>query len=296
MIKRKDGFRGEFSIVLPGTIIEKMKSDVLLNKLYITDIGYYPNALYHYRSRKQPIGQYVLIYCVGGAGWYSIDNVRREVAKDRFFILPVGKVHQYASLESDPWTIYWVHIGGSMAPELFKNKTGITFDVNPDSYSRIGERIDLFDEIFHTLEFGYSRQNLIYANSSMFRFLTSLIYIEQYRNAKKTNPEEDINAVSAVIHFMKENLNRKISLLEMADNAGYTPSYFSFLFIQQTGYSPVTYYNQLKMQKACHLLDFTNMKVNQISAMLGINDCYYFSRLFKKVMGTSPAMYRKRFL
>ena len=45
-------------------------------------------------------------------------------------------------------------------------------------------------------------------------------------------------------------------------------------------------------RKACHYLDFTNMKINQISPLVGIDDTFYFSRLFTKIMGISPTEYR----
>ena len=73
-MKQKDGFIGERSIVLPQMIIDMEKADPLVSSLYITDIGYYPHARGHYRERKVPIAQHVLIYCVDGAGWYSMGN------------------------------------------------------------------------------------------------------------------------------------------------------------------------------------------------------------------------------
>lgn len=50
----------------------------------------------------------------------------------------------------------------------------------------------------------------------------------------------------------------------------------------------------MKMRKACNLLDNTNMKLSQISLKLGIDDPYYFSRLFSHIMGLSPKTYRNR--
>ena len=61
---------------------------------------------------------------------------------------------------------------------------------------------------------------------------------------------------------------------------------------QRSGYSPKAYFNQIKLQEACQLLDFTGMKINQICYKIGIEDCYYFSRLFSKVMGMSPRKYK----
>ncbi len=42
------------------------------------------------------------------------------------------------------------------------------------------------------------------------------------------------------------------------------------------------------------MLDFTNMNIKEIANHLDFEDQFYFSRLFKKVMGVSPAEYRKR--
>ena len=47
------------------------------------------------------------------------------------------------------------------------------------------------------------------------------------------------------------------------------------------------------MQLTCGLLDTTDLKVNQIGCQLGIDDPYYFSRLFKRQMGVSPRSYRQ---
>lgn len=64
MVKLKDGFTGERALVLPRIIVDKMEEDPLTSMLHITDIGYYPKAKHHFRERKEPINQYVFIYCI----------------------------------------------------------------------------------------------------------------------------------------------------------------------------------------------------------------------------------------
>lgn len=78
MIKRKDGFSGERALVVPHSIIEEMEKHPLMAPLHITDIGYYPKAEYHYRERREPITQYILIYNVEGRGWYQLDGQKYE--------------------------------------------------------------------------------------------------------------------------------------------------------------------------------------------------------------------------
>lgn len=48
----------------------------------------------------------------------------------------------------------------------------------------------------------------------------------------------------------------------------------------------------MKMQRAGQLLDLTDWSVKEIAGAVGLSDPYYFSRLFKKMMGCSPTAYR----
>ena len=56
---------------------------------------------------------------------------------------------------------------------------------------------------------------------------------------------------------------------------------------------PLNYFNLMKIKEACRSLDQTDMKINQICHKIGIAVCYYFSRLFSKIMGLSPREYRE---
>ncbi len=291
MAKIKEGFKGERSIVLPPFVIQELQKETLSKELYITDIGYYPVAKYHFRERKQDEArQYVLIYCVEGQGWFKIYNQKFHVKHSQFFILPKGKAHSYGSNSVNPWTIYWLHFDGEHArffAQGFDKPTDIVTSFN----SRIEERLDLFDEIYITLSKGYSKNNLGYATTSLFHFLGSMKFLGEYRENSfgKNNPE---SLVEVVVHFMKENLGQKLSLNQIAQHAGISASHLSLVFQKETNYSPLRYFNHLKIQKACHYLDYTDMKVNQISINLGIEDAFYFSRMFTKVMGISPTEYR----
>ena len=46
------------------------------------------------------------------------------------------------------------------------------------------------------------------------------------------------------------------------------------------------------MQKACQLLEFSELKINEISQSLGFEDPAYFSRTFSKIIGIPPSLYR----
>ena len=291
MIKRKDGFSGERALVLPQSIIHEMEEDPISSILHITDIGYYPKAWHHFRERQEPITQFVFIYCIEGSGWYRTEGEEFQVTANRYFILPAGKPHAYGANEEEPWTIYWIHFKGKLAPH-FASQCTRPIEIKPGMHSRISNRIDMFEEILRTLEMGYSHENLLYACSIFYHYLGTLRYLQQYRDAVRHETGKN-DIVTAAIHFMKENIEKKLTLQEIAAHTGYSSSHFSVLFSQRTGYAPLAYFNQLKIQQACQLLDFTDMKVNQVCYKIGIEDTYYFSRLFSKIMGMPPREYKK---
>ena len=95
-------------------------------------------------------------------------------------------------------------------------------------------------------------------------------------------------------HYMKENIERRITLQDILSYVGYSSTRFSALFKQQTGSSPLAYFNRLKTEYACHLLKVTDLHINQICYKVGIEDSLYFSRMFSKVMRMSPSEYREQ--
>ena len=98
---------------------------------------------------------------------------------------------------------------------------------------------------------------------------------------------------SRVTHYMRENLQQNLSLGELAAYFKFSPSHFSMMFQKETGVSPMNYFIRLKIQKACEYIELTNLKLNDIATKLGFEDAAYFSRIFTKIMGISPAASRK---
>lgn len=288
MIKKKDGFLGERAVILPPMIIEMEENDPLVSSLYITDIGHYPMAEYHHRVRQEAIDQYVLIYCVDGSGWYVLKGQRYEVKRNQYFILPAGMPHEYGATEGERWTIYWVHFRGEHA-SVYAEGAQKPQEVKAAMNSNISNRNNIFEEILSTLHFGDGIEDLRYASSLLHYYLASLRYLRQYRSTVRYD-----GVVNAAIHYMKENVERHLTLQDVLDYVGYSSTRFSALFKKETGSSPLAYFNRLKIEYACQMLKITDMHINQICYKVGIEDSLYFSRMFSKAMGMSPSEYRER--
>ena len=182
MLKIKEGFRGEKSYILQPAALALMEEHPLSAILHITDIGYYPRAANHYRERFTPLKVNVFIYCVAGEGWYYVDGHRYQVGPDTFFILPAGLPHSYGASDDNPWTIYWIHFGGTLASEYMPESPS-PIEIKPGQSSRIASRIDIFEEIMATLDIALDREHLLYACSVFHHFIGSLRFFLKYRSA-----------------------------------------------------------------------------------------------------------------
>lgn len=290
-VKKRRGFAGQRIIVLPGKIItDFLMKDFITRQLYITDIGYYPKAQHHYINRPKGTAGHIIIYCLEGSGRVMINDKRIEVLPSQCIVIPANTPHSYAANKDDAWTIYWVHFNGQLSgniaqlinKQFTRQKPYITYSDN---------RIKLFEDIYTHLEKGYSPDTLRYVNMVFYHFLSSLLYDEKFNNA---GGADKAGIVPQAIELMQKKLDAMLNLPQLAALVHLSPSHFSAVFKAQTGYAPIEYFHHLKIQRACQYLTFTNMHIKEIGASLGINDPYYFSRMFSKLMKMSPREYRNK--
>ncbi len=287
---KKDGFSGEQSIVLPSSVVRRVQTDPLMRDLYITDIGFYPHARFHSRKRMHGSSAHILIYVTNGSGEVSIGGETATLGKNDFIVIPKNTPHHYHTHEKDAWTIYWVHFGGVKADLLAQHfrKRGT---LAAHHTSQRDFRVNLFKDLIHTLSMGYVRSHLEYANLGIHHLLASFFYPDQFMHYRQV---KDNDIISQSISFMREHIGEALSLPQLAQQAGLSVAYYSKLFIQKTGFSPIDHFIQLKIQYACQLLDMSQLYVKEVAHRVGYQDPYYFSRVFKKVMQMSPVEYRKR--
>lgn len=91
---------------------------------------------------------------------------------------------------------------------------------------------------------------------------------------------------------MRNNIHQDLSLDTLAHYSRLSKFHFSKKFKELTDTSPIQHFINMKMQYACSELDNKNDSIKHIAESLGYADPYYFSRLFKKIVGMSPKQYR----
>lgn len=289
-IRKREGFEGQRAIVLPKKILELCGYTPPINSLYLTDIGFYPRAQFHYRERPSGIAANILIYCLEGKGWVELPSGHVVINPNEVLIIPADMPHKYGADDKNPWTIYWAHFKGLQSP-YFAGLLTKQFKSFVNDNIFLEERMKIFDMIYRTLESGYSLDNLFFASTSFQYFLTTLCFSDKFASAHHA-VEKDL--VDLSIEYMQDHLDTPIKLEALAASVNLSLSHYSNIFKRKTGYSPIIYFNHLKIQHACQYLQFTSLRINEISSKLGIEDPYYFSRLFTKVMGLSPVDYRNK--
>lgn len=289
-VYKKDGFQGEQSIVLPSSVREQVQRDPIMQDLYITDIGFYPHARFHFRKRNYGSSEYILIYVSNGSGVVTIEKEDFELIKNEFIIIPKNIPHHYHTHEKDAWTIYWVHFNGKKA-DLLSKHFGERIALSAHQTTQEDYRTGLFKDLIHTLSMGYVKSHLEYAHFGLHQLLASFLYPDHFMHYRQV---QDMDVISQSISFMRSQIGGSLTLQQLASQSGLSVAHYSKLFTQKTGFSPIDHFIQLKIQYACQLLDISQMYVKEIAHRVGYDDPYYFSRIFKKVMQMSPMEYRKR--
>jgi ligand-binding sensor protein/AraC-like DNA-binding protein len=93
--------------------------------------------------------------------------------------------------------------------------------------------------------------------------------------------------------YMNEHRNVMLSQKDAADLCHISTGHFSRLFLKETKENYSVFYMRLKVEWAKNLLQKTDLPVSQISEELGFNEPSYFTKVFHKYEGVTPAYYRK---
>lgn len=157
------------------------------------------------------------------------------------------------------------------------------------SYMRTAIQSGVIDYILKPID----PQDLNNALSSAFEQLE-----QERRSDDDKRAVTDIETTNSVVRDIKEYVHRnyktEISLADLADHLYLSKEHLSRLFKKETGQNLFSYIMDLKMQEAKRLLTETDHTIDDIAFSLGFHDGNYFSKVFKKNVGTSPGSYRKQ--
>lgn len=285
----REDFPGERIFKLPTKVVEFANRQPLTAALLPCRIGYFPRAEGQKVSRANGDWAFTLLFCLDGVGTVELSQGKHRVTRGTFALLRPFEFHAYEADARQPWSYYWIHFNGTMAQQYYEVLTsgGKNTCITVDSDQRFVEAFEKILNIFHE---GHAYKVLVQASAAMHQLLGDLYGLVCNTGGAQETPRARIERT---IMMMRNNLGMHVSIHELAAIANMSHAYYAQQFRKHTGESPRSHFNKMKIAKACEYLETTGNKVENIAHLVGCDDSFYFSRLFKRVTGKTPTMYRQ---
>ncbi|MDR0721097.1 MAG: AraC family transcriptional regulator [Treponema sp.] len=162
-----------------------------------------------------------------------------------------------------------------------------------DIGSIIGDKFkELFYQCFCILQFPYYEEEFLYLCQQIGTMLTLLPCAVKRSLVQLALNKGTSQQIQKALSYMQAHIHEEVTLAELAGIAHFSPSHLYRLFKSSTGCAPIDFFLKTKIHAAAQDIYFSTLPVKDIACSYGIEDPYYFSRLFKKIMGVSPQYYR----
>ncbi|HBG26479.1 MAG: hypothetical protein A2Y10_06205 [Planctomycetes bacterium GWF2_41_51] len=223
---------------------------------------------------------YTFSYVVGGSGKLTIAGQDFYPRPHSMFILHKNMAHLGVTNPEDPWHKIYFDVDGWLVEELLR-----AYSLDDSYFFK-----DIYLEPYFRKMLGLAKNhaNDVHEKAVIIfhKILIKLQNQSSYLNTYSTN-------VKKTITYIKEYLEKDISMQDISGNVGLSPEHLTRIFKKEVGTTPYLYYLKKRIHLAQVLLKNTNMSVKEIASRLGYKDEFYFSNCFKKYTGVSPLNYRK---
>lgn len=234
-------------------------------------------------TRRRNFTSYMLSYTCEGTGTLEYEGKSYELRPGDGFLIDCQKEHFYKT-SGDGWHHYDLHFYGGNSELLYK-------EFQKTSSARFAcENISQFQSLLMQVLKSYSQpsSHMEYFVSDS---ISSLIRYILQENEKKTPfiPED----YHYLLKYMENNYNHDLSIEHLSSFFGISRYHLSREFKKYTGFSPMDYIIELRINHAKFLLSNTDIPAYRIGELVGISNEANFLRLFKKRTGQTPGQFRK---
>jgi AraC-like DNA-binding protein len=241
----------------------------------------------NYAIRRNTFSYHCIEYVIRGQGRLTLGPCTYALAPGHVFAYGPGIPHDIQTEPSTPLVKYFVDFAGRGAAASLKScrlDGGGTATVFPaDCLS------PLYDELI---------QSGLHAASGNTRLCTMLLECLVLKIATNTAPLKDTETRAYATYqrcrgHIDGHFLRLHDLEQISAECGTNSEYICRLFRRYDHQSPYQYLLRLKMNHAAIQLQQTSMLVKEVALLVGFTDAYHFSRVFRSVLGLSPAEFRK---
>ncbi len=163
---------------------------------------------------------------------------------------------------------------------------------NPKQDNRIVDLISKMWKVYEIKKYGYE----LIVKSHFYELLHILIteYKENNLDKEVLRQNKNLNRLSKITDYIKENYNQEISLESVAETFGFSPTYLSKLFKIYGKVNYKAYLQNIRVEYGYRELVNTDLYISDIAMNHGFPNSKAFSKEFKKRYGDLPSEYRKK--
>lgn len=233
----------------------------------------------NYHIMRSNADHYVFEYIISGHGYLYINDQIVRIGPGAAYILHPCTYHKYYSDPHDPWVKIWLNARGIMVQHMLSDyHLNVNNCVNDLKNSRyLSEALEVM------------KKEPVCCKSKLALLLHH--HIQLFSDTLLKRQEKESPAL-AMKNFIEKNLNRSLSMDEIASCVHLSRSRANFVFKKEYQTAPYHYYLSLRLEISMNLLRETPMTIQEISCHLGFSDYHHFTAFFKKWCGMPPSQYR----
>jgi len=217
-----------------------------------------------------------------------IDNKEYFPKPGQLFLMPANIKQSYSVISENLYIKYWCHFTARIGDKNIFDIIKVPYSIDAPNAVELKSIFDELLENYANKEF-YTSLTL---NANILRLIS---YYLKHTILEKVflSQSAAIEKLSQIIEYIDKNLNRSITIENLAAIVHFQPNYFIRFFKKHIGVSPIQYINRKRIDKTKSLLTSTNLTLAEICNETGVGDIHYLSRLFKEHTGFSPAFFRQ---
>lgn len=267
-----------------------MDIEDLSRPLVVESCGTFRFRTRSFMKTLRPRGRrdYQLIYIAAGRVFFDFDGHTEELGKGHMVLYRPGVPQNYIYYAADQPEVYWLHFTGSEVEQILE-QNGIGSDMSVFFSTAAPEYQQLLLQMIRELQL----RKPCFEELLVLLFSQLLVLLRRYMQNTPKNGRKIQKEVEQAVHFFNENYYKEININDYASAQHISTCWFIRSFRQSTGMAPMQYITSVRIAKASSLLAGTDYNISEIAAMVGYENPLYFSRIFKKMTGSSPTRYRE---
>jgi AraC-like DNA-binding protein len=240
-----------------------------------------------YYTRRSEADSYMLLYTYAGEGVLEYNDRQYHLKEGDGFFIDCRRPQYYHTLGQN-WTHLDLHMSGPMTEPLYREyeKSGSAVFHDP-----IGQTLQDHLETLAGICSQPRPHRDLAVSSALYDILICLLDLAAGYMRKDQSMMETI---SELVSYMDTHYSEDLTLDSLSRRTGISKYHLSREFHQYTGFPPYEYILRLRIGHARTLLSDTALSIQQIAERVGISNPQHFSKLFHRICGMSPAVFRKQ--